>query len=101
MGAALCPAGKTAREVLCSNDRTWISKPSAAAHVPLHRMITAEVPADKPWLLQCGTSALAWEPHGHRMVIAEAGSDSQVRSSPPGTGLPVEGLLQCNTQDMF
>ena len=28
--------------------------------------------------MQCGTSALAWEPHGHRMVIAEAGSDSQV-----------------------
>lgn len=28
--------------------------------------------------MQAGTSALAWEPHGHRLVIAEAGSDAQV-----------------------
>ena len=28
--------------------------------------------------VQAGTSALAWEPHGHRLIIAEAGSDAQV-----------------------
>ena len=79
--------------LLCSNNRTWLGRWSAATTVKLYRMITAEDTADKAWLLQCGTSALAWEPHGHRMVIAEAGSDSQVCLTPgcqPGIGLRVQ-----------
>ena len=68
--------------LLCSKKGMWFGRWSAATTVKMYRLTTAEDTADKAWLLQCGTSALAWEPHGHRMVIAEAGSDSQVCSMP-------------------